>query len=72
MRRVGIATGYRLDGRGVGVRVPVGSSLYLLYLVQTGSVTHSASCPMGTGGSFSGVKRPWPEADDSPSNSAEV
>jgi hypothetical protein len=37
---VGIGTGYGLDDRGVGVRV------------QTGSGTHPASYPIGTGGSF--------------------
>jgi hypothetical protein len=41
---VGIATGYGLDDRGVGVRV------------QTGSEVHPASYPMGTGGSFPGGK----------------
>jgi hypothetical protein len=25
---VGIATGYKLDGRGIGVRVPVGSRIF--------------------------------------------
>jgi hypothetical protein len=39
---VGIATSYGLDERGVGVRVPVGSSIF--------------SYPMGTGGSFPGIK----------------
>jgi hypothetical protein len=49
---VGIATGYGLDDRGVGVRVPVGSEYSLLHIVQTGSGAHPASYPMGTGGSF--------------------
>jgi hypothetical protein len=40
---VGIATGYGLDGRGVGVRV---------HVVQTGSGVHPTSYPMDTGGSF--------------------
>jgi hypothetical protein len=46
---VGIATGYGLDDRGVGVRVPVGSEFSLLHVVQTGSGVHPASYPMGTG-----------------------
>jgi hypothetical protein len=33
---------------------------------------HPASCRMGTGGSFPGVKRPRREADHSPPSSAEV
>jgi hypothetical protein len=44
IKGVGIATGYGLDDRGVGVRVPD--------VVQTGSEAHPASYPMGTGGSF--------------------
>jgi hypothetical protein len=47
---VGIATGYGLDGRGVGVRVPVGSRIFV---VQTGSGAQPASYPIGTGCSFS-------------------
>jgi hypothetical protein len=54
---VGIATGYGLDDRGVGVRVPVGSRIFFLYVVQTGSGVHPTSYPMGTGGSF-----PWDKA----------
>jgi hypothetical protein len=33
---------------------------------------HPASCPMGTAGSFAGVKRPGREADHTPPASAEV
>jgi hypothetical protein len=41
--------------------------------VQTGSGAHPASYPMGTGGSFPGVKaRPGRDADHSPRSSAEV
>jgi hypothetical protein len=47
---VGIAPGYGLDDRGVGVRVPC------LHVVQTVSGTHSASYRMGNGGSFPGGK----------------
>jgi hypothetical protein len=71
---VGIATGYGLDvPREVGVQVPVGSKIFsLLHLVQTGFEVHPASYPMGTGGTFPGIKRPGREADHSPPASAEV
>jgi hypothetical protein len=62
-------TGYGLDGR---VRFPAVQDLSLLHVVQTGSGTHPASNPMGTGGSFPGVKRPGREVDHSPPSSAEV
>jgi hypothetical protein len=51
---VGIATGYGLDDRAVGVRVPVVKNF--LHVVQTGSRAHPVSYPMGTGGSFPGGK----------------
>jgi hypothetical protein len=38
----------------------------LLHSIQTGFGAHPASYPMGTGGCFSGVKRPRREADHSP------
>jgi hypothetical protein len=44
-----MATGYGLDGRGVGVRGPVGANFSSLHVVQTGSETGVASCPMGKG-----------------------
>jgi hypothetical protein len=47
----GIATGYGLGDRGVGVRVPL-----LLHVIETGSGAHPASCPMGIGGCFPGGK----------------
>jgi hypothetical protein len=53
---VGIATGYGLFDRGVGVRVQVGTRLFLLHVIQTGSGAHPVSHPMGTGSSFSGGK----------------
>jgi len=40
--------------------------------VQTGPGAYPASYPMGTGGSFLGVKRPEHEADHSPPSSAEI
>jgi hypothetical protein len=51
---VGIATGYGLDGRGVGVRVPVGSRIFSSLVVQTGTEAQSTSCPMVTSELF-----PW-------------
>jgi hypothetical protein len=65
-----MATGYELDDRGVGVRVPVGSSF--LHVVQTGSGAYPASCPMGPGALSPRVKRQEREADHSPPASAEV
>jgi hypothetical protein len=47
---VGIATGYRLDGRGVGVRVLVEARFCPLHVVQTGSGAHPASYPTGARG----------------------
>jgi hypothetical protein len=44
---VGIATGY---GLGVGLRVPLGSTLSRLLMLQTGSGVHPVLYPMGTGG----------------------
>jgi hypothetical protein len=44
------------DGRGVGVRVPVGARFSLLHVVQTGSGAHPVSYPVGTGGPFHGGK----------------
>jgi hypothetical protein len=41
---VGVATGYGLDGRGVGIR-----DFSSLHSVQTGSEAHPASYLMGTG-----------------------
>jgi hypothetical protein len=70
---VGIALGYRLDDRGSRVRFPSGAGNFSLHnRVQNVSGAHPASYPMGTGGSFLGVKRPGREADHSPPYSAEV
>jgi hypothetical protein len=49
-----------------------GQKFSLLNVVQTGSEAHPASHPMGTGGSFPGVKRPGFETHNSPWTSAEV
>jgi hypothetical protein len=61
---VGIETGYGLDGRGVGVPVPVGVRFFSYPRRPDRSGAHPASYPMGTGGSFPGGKAPeawsWP------------
>jgi hypothetical protein len=68
---VGVATGYGLDDRRVGFRVPVGS-LSLLHVVQTGSGVHPASSPVGSGDSFSSVKRLGRETDHLTATNAEI
>jgi hypothetical protein len=56
---VGIALGYGLDDRGSRVRFPAGAGNFSLHhRVQNGSGAHPSSYPMGTRGSFPGVKRP--------------
>jgi hypothetical protein len=71
---VSIVSGYGLDDRAIEVRSPAEAKDFSSSLcVQTGSEAHSASCPIGTGGPFPGVKA-WPGRDTdhlSPS-SAEV
>jgi hypothetical protein len=53
----GIATGYELDDRMIGIRFPaVAGNFSLRHRVQAGSGAHPASYPMGTGGSFPGGK----------------
>jgi hypothetical protein len=60
--------GYGLDDRGSRVRVPAKAGNFSLHhRVQNGSGAHTASYPMGKGGSF-----PGGEADHSPPSSAEV
>jgi hypothetical protein len=44
----------------------------LVHSVQTDSGSHPASCQMGTGGYFHGVKRSGREADHSSTSSDEV
>jgi hypothetical protein len=63
-----IYLGYELDYRGSRIRLPAGAgNFFLHHRVQNSSGAHSASYPMGTGGSFPGGK-----ADHSPPSSAEV
>jgi hypothetical protein len=51
---------------------PSSLNLSLHHRDQNGSGAHPASYPMGTRGSFPGIKRPEREADRSPPSSAEV
>jgi hypothetical protein len=54
---VGVALGYELDDRGSRVRFPAGAGNFSLqHRVQNGCGAHPASYPMGTRGSFPGVK----------------
>jgi hypothetical protein len=62
-----------LDNQGSKVWFPVGAGNFSLYHhFQNGSGAHPASYPVGTRGSFLGVKRLGCEADHSPPSSAEV
>jgi hypothetical protein len=55
---VGIVSDYRLDERAIGVRSSAeAKDIFSSLCVQTGSGAHPASCTMGTGGPFPGVKR---------------
>jgi hypothetical protein len=57
---VGIATGYGLDGRGVGAESRQWQDFSPLHSVRTGSGTHPVSYQMGNGGSFCGDKAAGP------------
>jgi hypothetical protein len=54
------------------VRFPAVQDFSLFHSVQTGPEAHPPSYPVGTWGSFLGIKRPGREADHSPPSSAEV
>jgi hypothetical protein len=72
---VSIVSDYGLDDRAIGVRsLARAKDFSSILCVQTGSGAHPASCTMGTGGPFPGVKaRPGRDADHShPPSSAEV
>jgi hypothetical protein len=72
-RAVGIATGHGLDGRGVGVRIPVEVRILSSTRRSDRFWPCPASCTMGIWGLFPpGVWRPRREADHSPPTSAEV
>jgi hypothetical protein len=63
---VGIATGYGLNDRGVGVRASVGSRIF------SGTLGSTKPPIQGVPGApLPGVKRPWGEADHSSPASAE-
>jgi hypothetical protein len=64
---VGIATGWTAR-----VRFPAVLDFSLLHSVQIGSGANPSCYPMGTDGSFTGVKRQGREADLSPPTSAKV
>jgi hypothetical protein len=65
----GIALDKGLDDQGSRFRFPAGAGNFSLHhRFQNGSGSHPASYPMGTRGSFLGVKRP----ELSPPSSAEV
>jgi hypothetical protein len=52
-----IVSDYGLDEWAIGVRSPAGAKDFSAILcVQTGSGAHPASCTVGTGGPFPGVK----------------
>jgi hypothetical protein len=53
---VGIATGYGMNDRGVGVRVTVGSRLFSSAHPQTGFGTNPTSRKLGIGGYFPAVE----------------
>jgi hypothetical protein len=65
-------TGYGLDDRGVGVRVPVGSRIFSSPRGPDRLWGPLTSYPMDTGALSPGVKRQGREADHSPPASAEV
>jgi hypothetical protein len=71
-RVVAIVTSYGMDDRGVGFLVPVGSIIFLLTFIQTGSVAHPTPYPMGTGPISPRGKHPGREADHSLATSAEA
>jgi hypothetical protein len=55
---VSIVSGYGLNDRKIEVRSPAEAKDFSSSLcVLTGSGAHPASCTMGTGGPFSGLKR---------------
>jgi hypothetical protein len=73
---VGIATGYNLDDRGVGVWIPVRGNIFLFStsrrVVQIGSPPPPASIQWVPGALPPGLKLPGHESDHSPPTSAEV
>jgi hypothetical protein len=70
--KVGIATGYGLGDRGVGVRVPVGSRIFSSPRLPDRLWGPPNLLSNEYQGLSLGVKRPGREADHSPPASAEV
>jgi hypothetical protein len=70
---VSLVSDYGLDDRAIELRYSAEATDFSSSLcVQTGSGAHPASCTMGTGGPFPGVKaQPERDADHSPPYSAE-
>jgi hypothetical protein len=68
---VGIATGYELDDRGVGVQIPVGSRIFSTSFRPALGPTQPR-IEWVSGVLSPGVKRPGREAHHSPPTSAEV
>jgi hypothetical protein len=68
---VGTATGYGLDGGGVGVRVPVGARIFSMSSRPALGPTQRP-IQWVPGALSPGVKRQGREADDSQPTSAEV
>jgi hypothetical protein len=69
---VGIATGYGLDGRAVGVRVPVGGRFFSSSRHPDQFWGLYSAYPWVPGALSSGVKQLGCEADNSPQTSAKV
>jgi hypothetical protein len=69
---IGIATGYGMDDRGVGVRVPVGSRIFSSPRRPDRLWGPPNLLSNGYRHSFSGVKRPAREVHHSSPSSAEV
>jgi hypothetical protein len=70
---IGIATGYGLDDRMIGVRFPAGTGNFSLrHCVQTDSGAHQASYQWVPGVVSLGVNRSVREADNSLLSSAEI
>jgi hypothetical protein len=67
-----IATGYGLDDRGVGVRIPLESIMFFSPRLKHQLWGPPSLLSNGYRGLFSGVKRQGREVDHSPQTTAEV